>query len=130
MATATPTAAELYETYQREVAAPRAAAEKAAEEKASTTAANAEATPAEAAKRALTVSSALMRVHTCSNFDCDIMRLRPWLPAKVYPQHTPIGQKKDSKVPLPLVLRGSASWRSVKKYGFTFGAEVSVSIWT
>ena len=73
--------------------------EKAAEEKASTTAPNAEATPAEAAKRALTVSSALMRVHTCSNFDCDIMRLRPWLPAKVYPQHTPIGQKKDSKVP-------------------------------
>ena len=99
MATATPTAAELYETYQREVAAPRAAAEKAAEEKASTTAPNAEATPAEAAKRALTVSSALMRVHTCSNFECDIMRLRPWLPAKVYPQHTPIGQKKDSKVP-------------------------------
>lgn len=40
-----------------------------------------------------------MRVHTCSNFDCDIMRLRPWLPAKVYPQHAPIGQKKDSKVP-------------------------------
>ena len=99
MSTSTPTAAELYETYQKTVAAPRAAAEKAAEEKASTTVANAEASPAEAAKRALTVSSALMRVHTCSNFDCDIMRLRPWLPAKVYPQHAPIGQKKDSKVP-------------------------------
>ena len=60
------------------------------------TVANAEkAAAAKVAKRA----AALMRLHTCSNVDCNIMRLRPWLPAKVYPMHTPTGQKKDSKVP-------------------------------
>ena len=60
------------------------------------TVANAEkASATKAAKRA----AALIRVHTCSNTDCNIMRLRPWLPAKVYPMHTPTGQKKDSKVP-------------------------------
>ena len=53
------------------------------EEKASTIDANAEKTaPEKAAEKAAFRAAAFLRFHTCSNDDCAVMRLRPWLPAK------------------------------------------------